>query len=156
MGSKRLVQLTFWIVLFQSIGFLSGLMTQTNIYPWYEQLNKSALTPPGFVFSIVWTILYVLLAMIAWILSDHNELFSRKLKLLFGLQMIMNWLWTPLFFEFHWIRFSAIWLLVLSCLNLYLILETRKIHQIISWLLAPYVLWLFFASYLNGVIALVN
>ncbi|WP_371923170.1 TspO/MBR family protein [Legionella sp. 27cVA30] len=68
-------------MLFQSIGFLMGMLTQANIYPWYEQLNKSALTPPGFVFSIVWTFLYALLALIAWTLSDKNQAHSKQVKL---------------------------------------------------------------------------
>ncbi len=62
---KRL-KLVFWIVLFESIGFFFGLLTQANITPWYAYLNKSLLTPPGFVFSIVWSLLYALLAVIAW------------------------------------------------------------------------------------------
>ena len=75
---NKYLKLLLWIVLFQSIGFLMGMLTQANIYPWYEQLNKSDLTPPGFVFSIVWTFLYVLLAVIAWILWDKNQAPSKQ------------------------------------------------------------------------------
>lgn len=143
-------------MLFQSIGFLMGMLTQANIYPWYEQLNKSALTPPGFVFSIVWTFLYALLAVIAWTLSDKNQAHSKQVKLLFALQTLMNWAWTPLFFNLHWLIFSTVWLISLTCLNVLLIIKVNTTHKSIAWLLDPYLFWLGFASYLNVVIALMN
>lgn len=68
-----------------------GLLTQANIYPWYEHLNKSSLTPPGFVFSVVWTLLYAILAVIAWTLSNENKAYSKQVKVLFALQTLMNW-----------------------------------------------------------------
>ncbi|MBI2786416.1 MAG: tryptophan-rich sensory protein [Legionella longbeachae] len=150
------MKLMFLIVLFESIGFLLGLITHANIYPWYEHLNKSSLTPPGFVFFIVWTLLYTLLAVIAWILSNHNTVTSKKVTVLFVLQMLMNWAWTPLFFGLHWLILSSLWLISLSCLNLLLMIECKKTHKTIAWLLIPYLLWLVFASYLNVVIALMN
>lgn len=150
------MKLIFWIVLFESIGFLLGLVTQANIYPWYAHLNKSSLTPPGFIFSVVWTLLYGLLAVIAWMLSNLNNKTSKKITVLFAVQMFMNWAWTPLFFGLHWLMPSAIWLISLTCLNLFLIIEAKKTHNTIAWLLMPYLLWLVFASYLNVVIALTN
>lgn len=150
------IKLTIWIVLFESIGFLLGLLTQANLYPWYEQLNKSALTPPGFVFSIVWTLIYGVLASIAWIISNSSQAFPKKITVFFGIQMLMNWLWTPLFFGLHWLIVSSLWLIGLTTLNGVLILEAKKRHKIIAWLLTPYILWLLFASYLNIVIALMN
>lgn len=152
----HLMKLMFWIALFESIGFLLGLVTQTNIYPWYEHLDKSSLTPPGYIFSIVWSLLYALLAVIAWMLSNRNTAPSKKITVLFTLQMLMNWAWTPLFFGLHWFMPSAIWLVSLTCLNMLLIIEAKKTHKTIAWLLVPYLLWLVFASYLNVVIAIMN
>lgn len=149
------MKLLAWIVFFETIGFLLGSLTQANIYPWYVHLNKSSLTPPSIIFSVVWTLLYALLAVIAWILSNHKAP-SKKITGLFALQMLMNWAWTPLFFGLHWLTVSALWLIGLSCLNLLLIIECKKTHKPIAWLLIPYVLWLMFASYLNLVIALIN
>lgn len=151
------IKLIFWIVAFEMAGFLSGLLTQANIYPWYESLVKSSLTPPGFVFSIVWSLLYALLAVIAWILSSQpKESRCKSTHYLFAVQLLMNWAWTPLFFQYHWLTFSAIWLVVLTCLNLILIIQTKTKHKTVALLLTPYVLWLMFASYLNAVIALMN
>lgn len=156
MHLNKLVKLVFWIVLFESIGFLLGLLTQANIYPWYEHLNKSSLTPPGFIFSIVWSLLYALLAVIASRLSDQNKTSSKKVVALFALQMLMNWAWTPLFFHLHWLRVSTLCLITLTCFNGALFVMTKKIDKTSAWLLAPYVIWLVFASYLNVVIALMN
>lgn len=151
-----MVKLIIWIVCFESIGFLMGLITQANLSPWYEYLNKSSLTPPGFVFSIAWTVLYALLAIIAWILSSRNNALSKKISVLFALQMLMNWSWTPIFFGLHWLTLSAVWLVSLTCLNAILIFEAKKTDKTIAWLLTPYLLWLLFASYLNVFIALTN
>jgi len=153
---NKLINLIFWLVIFETVGFLLGLLTQANIYPWYEHLNKSSLTPPGFIFSGVWTLLYVLLAVIASILSGHNKTSSKKVAVLFTLQTLMNWAWTPIFFTLHCLMLSAVWLISLTCLNVLLIIEAKKTHKAIAWLLSPYLLWLVFASYLNVVIALMN
>ena len=153
---NKLISLLFWVVIFESIGYLLGLLTQANIHPWYEELNKSFLTPPGIVFSVVWTMLYALLAVIAWILSSNNKFYSKKIVLLFALQMLMNWACTPLFFALQWITLSSIWLVSLTCLNAILIFAVSKTHKTLAWLLSPYLFWLVFASYLNVFIALMN
>lgn len=153
---NNLLKLLFWIVLFEGIGFLLGMITKANIYPWYAELNKSSLTPPGFVFSVIWTLLYGGLAVIAWIFSNQSQTDTKRVKSLFALQMLMNWTWTLLFFSLHWLLFSAVWLIGLTCLNLLLIIETKKKQVGIAWLLSPYLLWLAFASYLNAFIALMN
>ncbi len=63
------IKLIVWILFFEMIGFFLGLLTQANIYSWYEGLHKSILTPPGWVFSVVWLILYALLAIVGFTLS---------------------------------------------------------------------------------------
>lgn len=157
MRLNQLLKLMFWFLLFESIGFLLGMLTQANIYPWYESLNKSSLTPPGFVFSVVWSLLYALLALVAVKLFHRDkESSNNKLIMLFVLQMLMNWAWTPLFFGLHWIMLSALWLVGLTALNGILIIQARNESPIVAWLLIPYLIWLMFACYLNGVIAWFN
>lgn len=156
MRLNNTITLILMIALFESIGFYLSLPTQSNLYPWYESLNKSSLTPPGFVFSVTWTLLYAILAVVAWMLINENQQSARKVKHLFIIQMLMNWAWTPLFFTLHWLTFSAIWIIILSILNIILILWAKAINKTMAWLLSPYLLWLLFASYLNLVIAWVN
>ncbi|RAP38114.1 hypothetical protein B1207_02330 [Legionella quinlivanii] len=157
MTVSNFVKLLIWILIFQLIGFSLGLLTQSNLHPWYENLNKSALTPPGFVFSIVWAILYVILAFIAWTLwskETHNH--PHSFRYLFALQMLINWLWTPFFFQFHYLIFSAFLLMILIMINLILMVKIRTTNKLVFSLLLPYIIWLAFAFYLNAVIALLN
>lgn len=150
------MKLLFWILVFEGIAYLMGLVTQHNIYPWYASLNKSSLTPPSYVFSIVWTLLYLVLAIISWILSDKKIKVSTAFIAIYVFQILMNWAWTLIFFQLHWINLAAIWLVMLTGLNLILFIMSIRIDKLIAYLLLPYVLWLLFATYLNTVIALTN
>lgn len=151
------IKLISWILSFELIGFFLGLLTQANIYSWYEGLHKSTLTPPGWVFSVVWSILYAFLAIIGFRLWQNRSRPQIKMVLnLYLVQLIMNWVWTPLFFQLHWIRFSFLWIVVMICLNALIILKIKNIEKGIALLLTPYFLWLIFASYLNGMIWILN
>lgn len=133
------------------------MLTQANIPSWYEELNKSGLTPPGPVFSIVWSILYALLAIVAWVLwCSRNESEMRFVFYLYSVQMLMNWAWTPLFFVLHWTGLGFLWILVMAGLTGLLILSLKNKKESIAILLLPYLVWLLFAAYLNGMIWLLN
>ncbi|HFC9293514.1 TPA: TspO/MBR family protein [Legionella pneumophila] len=137
--------------------FFLGMLTQANIPSWYEELNKSGLTPPGPVFSIVWSILYALLAIVAWVLwCSRNESEMRSVFYLYSVQMLMNWAWTPLFFVLHWTGLGFLWILVMAGLTGLLILSLKNKKESIAILLLPYLVWLLFAAYLNGMIWLLN
>lgn len=134
-----------------------GMLTQANIPSWYEELNKSGLTPPGPVFSIVWSILYALLAIVGWVLwCSRNESEMRSVFYLYSVQMLMNWAWTPLFFVLHWTGLGFLWILVMAGLTGLLILSLKNKKESIAILLLPYLVWLLFAAYLNGMIWLLN
>lgn len=151
------VKMFLWIISFQLIGTSLGVLTQTNITPWYNNLVKSNLTPPPIVFSIVWPLLYVLLAVAAYLLWKERQNSKVKPALYyFTGQILMNWVWTPIFFQFHWIAFSFFWILTIIFLTIATILLIKPTHRMVSLLLMPYLLWLIFASYLNGSIWLLN
>ncbi|MCL9685627.1 TspO/MBR family protein [Legionella maioricensis] len=157
MNKNSWIKLTIWIVTFEAIGFFLGLLTQANLYSWYEGLNKSTLTPPGWVFGIVWPILYVLLAVAGWALWQQRENIEIRLALYFYMsQLLMNWAWTPLFFQLHWIGFSLIWILILTSFTFLTIYSIKNKKKGISLLLIPYFIWLLFATYLNYAIWLLN
>lgn len=154
---RKWIALIAWLVVFQLIGSLMGYLTETNIATWYQELNKSTLTPPGYVFGIVWTALYALLAVIGWHLFANRHLpFYKRAFNIFAIQMLMNWAWTPLFFQFHWIGFSVIWLATMTVVTAALIFYCRQQARYTALLLLPYLLWLTFATYLNGMIWLLN
>ena len=146
-----------WITSFQIIGAFLGYLTQTNIYPWYNDLVKSKLTPPAVVFSITWPILYVLLAISGYMLWEARKNHKVKPALdCFIVQILMNWAWSPIFFYLHWIRLSFFWILAIAALTLITILLARNTLKTVSLLMLPYFMWLTFATYLNGCIWLLN
>jgi benzodiazapine receptor len=151
------IKLTIWIVAFEIIGFYLGLLTQDNLHSWYEELHKSTLTPPGWVFSIVWSILYGLLAVAGWALwHQRNNIEIRPALYFYISQLLMNWVWTPLFFQLHWIGFSLIWIVILTILTFVTLYSIKNKKKGICLLLIPYFIWLLFATYLNYAIWLLN
>ena len=116
---------------------------------WYQDLIKSPLNPPGYVFGIVWPILYLLMSISAF--RTFNET-----KNLFLIQLLFNAIWSWLFFAFQmpFIALLNIWLLIY--LNIKLNLKMFNQDKLSGFLFIPYILWLFFASYLNLFIVLNN
>ncbi len=154
---KEWIKVTTWILAFEGIGFFLGMLTQANIHPWYEALNKSALTPPGPTFSIVWSILYALLAIVGWALwQKRDNPKVKRLTYLYFIQLLMNWAWTPLFFHLHLLGFSFLWIVVMVCINAVIIMNIKNEKKEVAFALTPYLLWLIFAAYLNGVIWALN
>lgn len=146
-----------WMMVFQVIGYGLGRITQHDIVSWYPTLHKSTLTPPDIVFPIVWFILYCMLAVSGYALWQHRHQPTAKLALVFyGLQMLLNWAWTPFFFYFHWIGASLFCITSIIILTLITIIITRKTYKLSSILLIPYFIWLLFAGYLNAMIWILN
>jgi tryptophan-rich sensory protein len=129
------------------LGGLSSSDTANDL--WYQELNKSTLNPPGYVFGIVWPILYILMSISAF----RTFIETRNL---FLLQLFFNAIWSWLFFAFHMpvIALLNIWLLI--ALNIRLVINMFRIDSISGFLFVPYIVWLFFASYLNLFIVINN
>ena len=116
--------------------------TNTGTDSWYLGLIKSDLNPPGYVFGIVWPILYFLMGITIW--RTYNAI-----KNLFYIQLFLNAIWSWLFFSFHLplIALLDIWLLIF--INIKILLLILKEDMLAAVLHTPYIMWLFFASYLN-------
>jgi len=154
---KKIIGITAWIVVFQIIGYWLGTISQVNSATWYQTLHKSSLTPPDIVFPIVWTVLYAMLAISGWSLWQYRQQPKAKIALgFYGAQMVLNWAWTPLFFNFHLIAVSFYCIILITILTLTTIFLTKNNFKFSSIMLIPYVVWLIFASYLNGVIWMLN
>lgn len=146
-----------WIFVFQLVGYFLGQITQVNIDTWYSSLHKSNLTPPAIVFPIVWSILYAMIALSGWSLWQQRQHRKAKIALIFySAQMILNWSWSPLFFNFHLIALSFYCIISIALLTLITIFLTKNNFKFSSIMLVPYFIWLLFASYLNGVIWMLN
>ena len=157
MFKNKYINLILWVSLMLAVSSSMGVLTKNNINDWYINLNRSSLTPPNHFFGIVWTILYIMIAIAGWQIWQQKP--SSKLsniKRLYISQLILNWLWTPLFFHFHLIGASFIWIVLINLIVIILILKSYQKLKLVSLLLIPYCLWGLFASYLNFYIWLYN
>ena len=154
---KKLMGIIVWILIFQIIGYCLGAISQVNSATWYQTLHKSSLTPPAIVFPIVWSILYAIIAISGWYLWQHRQQPQAKTALgVYSAQMVLNWAWSPLFFNFHLIAVSFYCIILIALLTLITILLTKNNFKFSSIMLIPYFIWLIFASYLNGVLWMLN
>lgn len=137
-------------------GFFSPMSPGANA--WYNGLVQSVLTPNGWVFSIAWLILYTLLGIALFLIMKSGK--SRKNKALsyalFIAQMGLNALWSYLFFGLHMIGGALIALVALLVVAIWMAIAFRPISRGASYLVWPYIVWLFFALYLNSTIAILN
>jgi len=155
--SKKTFEILGWVLFFEVISYFLGSITQENSANWYQTLNKSSLTPPAIIFPIVWSILYAILAFAGYSLWQNRSQPAIKLALSFYVvQMLMNWIWTPLFFYFHFVVFSFFWIVMMVLLTLTIIYLTKDRLRFTSVIFMPYFFWLIFAAYLNGVIWIIN
>lgn len=154
---KKYYGLVAWVLTLQVLGLLSGCVKGSGADTWYLSLHKSALTPPGFVFGVVWPMIYVMIAVVGWKLwQKSSEVKFNKDKVLYILQLVINFSWTPLFFYFHLISISMAVIIVLLILVGMLVLSLLKKSKLCAFLLMPYFLWLCFALYLNYFIFINN
>ena len=133
------------------VGAVSGFLTQGSMDA-FEKLNQPPLAPPGWVFPVVWLILYALMGIAAYRIYMKDP--KAEVLKLYLIQLAVNFLWPILFFNFGWQLFAVVWLLLLWYLVLVMIKEFAKIDEGAAKLMIPYLIWLTFASYLNIAIAL--
>ena len=135
----------FLIILFILI---ISFFSMEKIDSWYQNLNKSSLTPPGYVFGIAWTILYILMSISVWIIWNKEKKISFPIQL-YIIQLIFNFAWVALFFKYHCINESLFLLLFIWMLVFIINKIFYSIDKIAGLLLVPYLIWLSFAYYLN-------
>ena len=152
-STKKHYYLFIWISCILLISLTIGNITKTSVNDWYLTLNKSSLTPPGYVFGLVWSTLYIMIASSGWLIWQQK---NQLVKKLFITQMMLNWLWTPLFFGFNLITPALICLLLLAIVLSWLVFTLSKESNQAGLLLVPYYLWSLFALYLNFYIWIYN
>ena len=143
----------FWIALCILAGFIGSLFSPGE---WYLSLQKSSLTPPNIVFPIVWNILFILMGIAAWRISEKQHKFLSFALVLFLIQLGFNILWSYLFFGIQRPDLALIEILILWMLILLTIIVFYKIDKLAGALLIPYLGWVGFAIYLNYMIYNLN
>lgn len=138
------------------VGAAAGLLVRSGINVYEQQIVKPALTPPAFVFPIVWTVLYLLMGIGAAMifLSDSPE--KTGALAVYAAQLIVNFCWSIIFFNDQAFLFSFVWLILLIILICIMIAYYLKINKYASFLQIPYLVWVLFAGYLNFMIYLLN
>lgn len=128
------------------IGGLIGIIISGSMD--YDSLQKPFLAPPGFVFPIVWTILYILMG-ISYAILQTNSLIDSEINKIYYFQLFVNALWSIFFFTLKWRLFSFVWILLLAVLVIIMIIKFYRKNKLSGLLQIPYLLWVLFASYLN-------
>lgn len=121
----------------------------------YNTLQKPPLSPPGFIFGIVWSILYLLMG-IAYGMLVYKEKSDEEVSKIYWTQLIINLIWPILFFVFKLRLFSSIWIIILLILVINMVIKFYKKDKIIGYSQIPYLLWIMFATYLNIGVYILN
>ena len=158
MKLKLWIYITFGITLCLGVGLMASLANQTSVNTWYQTLEKPFFTPPSWIFAPVWSFLYILMgiALGRVIFFINLNKFDRISLYYFGGQLLINGLWSFIFFG---LRNPILGLLVIVIL-LFLILRTikwfRAIDKLSAQILYPYFIWVIFATLLNAGIVFLN
>ena len=139
------------------VGMVSALLTR-NSMELFQSIDKPPLAPPGWLFPVVWTILYVLMGISSYLILQSGEEREeiRKALTIYGYQLVVNFLWPTFFFNFGWYFFSFLWLVLLWVLVLIMIMRFKDINKLAAYMNIPYLVWLTFAGYLNLGIWILN
>lgn len=135
------------------IGAVIGIIISGSIN--YNSFEKPMVAPPSIVFPIVWTILYILMG-ISYGILESKSLVDTKVNVIYYLQLLVNALWSIIFFTFEMRFFAFIWILLLDILVIAMILNFYKKDKLAGLIQIPYLIWILFATYLNLSIYLLN
>lgn len=147
---RSAIGLAAFILAAFSAGAIGSIFTASAIPTWYAALRKPPWTPPGWVFGPVWTTLYLMMGVAAWLVWRRGGCAANRTPLiLFALQLAANALWSILFFGLHAPGAAFLEILILWSLILATALTFRRVSSLAAWLLLPYLAWVTYAATLN-------
>ena len=155
MKKKPPYSLLISILIPLAIGQLSAFLSRNN-FGRYEALEKSSLSPPAFVFSLVWTVLYILMGISFYLIWNTNRENISCALLIYGTQLLFNFLWSPIFFTLGNCWLALFCLILLIFLIVLMIQEFYRIKPLAAYLQLPYLIWCVFALYLNLSVCVLN
>lgn len=149
-------QLSAIVLITELVGVLGSLFSG-NTGHIYTSLVKPPLSPPGWLFGVIWPMLYLLMGIAAYIIYQSPKRLDRKKAItLYWVQLFVNFLWPIIFFRFEWYWISVAVILLLDVLVIITTIWFYKIKKVAGYLMVPYLLWIIFATYLNIAIAVLN
>lgn len=140
-----------------AVGGLSSLLTNKNMEAFYR-LEQPPLSPPEWVFPVVWTILYLLMGYASYLvyISDAPPEHKKRALTVYGAQLVFNFLWTLIYFNAGQYLLAFVWLVILWLLIWATLVWFKRASDKAAYLLIPYLVWVAFAGYLNMGIYLLN
>ncbi|MBE6850498.1 MAG: tryptophan-rich sensory protein [Ruminococcus sp.] len=157
MKKIRVTELLLFIVGTELVGALSSLLSG-NFSAVIDSLNKPPLVPPAILFPIVWVILYALMGFSAYLVyvSEKNDDTRKSSLILYFVQLFVNFMWSIVFFRWKLINAAVAVIILLALLILIMIIRFRKSNPLAGYINIPYLIWVFFAAYLNIGFAVLN
>jgi len=151
---KNIWKFTISILLPLLVGFIGGIFTASSVSVWYVGLSKPAFNPPSWIFGPVWTILYLMMGISLYLIWIKK--FDKKALTFIGIQLILNLLWSLIFFGMKMPGLAFIEIVLLLIAILFTMIYFYRINKVSTYLLIPYILWVSFAAVLNYFIFLLN
>ncbi len=151
----RIFMLILCMMLPLGIGILSSLLTP-DAREIFESLNKPPFSPPGIMFPIVWSFLYICIGLGSFFIYESNSQCKKKILILYAIQLLCNFFWNPIFFMLHMYYFSIIWIGVMWTIGFIIFISSRKISRAATLTFIPYILWCLYAGYLAAGFAVLN
>ena len=152
---KKAKPYIFSILLALTVGGLSALATANNMNI-YDEINMPPLSPPGWLFPVVWTALYILMGISAAIIFTDDSNKKDDALFVYAVSLILNFSWSIFFFNMKAFIIAFLVLVALWLSIIITIIKYYKINKVAAWLQLPYLLWVTFAGYLNFAIILLN
>lgn len=150
MKDVKIGTLIFALLITLATGGLSAALSSRGMAI-YGTMNKPPLSPPAWVFSIAWTILYIMMGLSLYMVmtSDGDPKKRRTALILFAVQLVMNFMWSLVFFNLSWYLFAFVWLIGMWVIVIACAVKFFTLNKTATLLFIPYILWLTFAAYLN-------
>lgn len=149
----KLLKSLFYLLLPLTMGIIIGIIINGNID--YLKLTKPFLAPPSYLFPIIWSILYIFMG-ISFYLLNKNDNIDKNIKIIYYSQLIVNGLWSIIFFSLKLRLLACLWIVLLDVLVTLMISKFSEAKKVCGYLNIPYLLWCLFATYLTIGIYLLN
>ncbi len=154
---KKYISLILLIIAFEVISGGIGHYNMNSVQDWYAHLNKPSFSPPNWVFPVVWSTLYAMIAAAGWLIWRMPPGAERKkLKILFACYMAFSWGWSFVFFTAKAILGGFYWIVANDLVALLLIRAAWQPKRLVAYLMLPALAWTVFAAYLNYSYAMLN
>lgn len=155
--NRSWLMLFYFVLLCLLVEAISGWFTSMSLRSWYPLLQKPVWNPPRWVFAPTWTVLYLLMAVAIWLVwKEKNSPWKETAYKCFAVQLLLNLLWTPLFFGLQCPLCALIDIIILWIFIVATLISFYAVRPVAGWLLVPYLLWVSYALTLNAAIWYLN